>query len=233
MRRSGVVRLAVHCLELLQKRLKICYLAAGALLLPAVLVAQQTTDTYRPHFDLTALFGYRTTVSFPIDPAVQGSNAKVVFDSGPSYGFSAGMRFHDDDVIEFRWARQDSHAHLEDVTLISSRQRITLDQYHGDFTHEYILGEWPKWARPFVIGSVGATHVTGTANTNFTRFSFGLGGGVKVFAGQHLGFRMQGEWLPIVLNPHATVFCGGGCIVHVGGTLGSQGEALIGPFLRF
>jgi hypothetical protein len=211
---------------------RLLYFGVTLLLIPAA-AAQQPADTNRPSFDLTALFGYRTTVSFPLDPTVQGSNARIVFDSDPSYGFAAGMRFHDDDVIEFRWARQDSHAHLENVTLISSRQRITLDQFHGDFTHEYILDQWPKWARPFVMGSVGATHVSGNANTSFTRFSFGLGGGVKFFAGRHLGFRMQAEWLPILLNPHAAVFCGGGCIVHVGGTIGSQGEAVLGPFLRF
>lgn len=219
--------------EIIRARMQIASLATALLLLPAALTAQQTTETNRIQFELTPLLGYRTTVSFPIQPAVQGSNSKVVFDSDPSYGFAAGMRFHEDDVIEFRWARQDSSAHLEDVTSISSRQRITIDQYHGDFTHEYILDQWPKWARPYVIGSVGATHVAGSADTNFTRFSFGLGGGVKFLAGQHLGFRFQGEWLPIVLNPHAAVFCGGGCIVHVGGTLGSQGEAVIGPFLRF
>jgi len=209
------------------------YITASMLLISARVAAQQPMETNRPHFDFTPLFGYRTTASLPLDPAVQGNNAKVVFDSDPSYGFAAGMRFHDEDVIEFRWARQDSHIHLESSNLIRSQQRITLDQFHGDFTHEYILDEWPKWARPFIIGSVGATHVSGRFNTNFTRFSFGLGGGVKFFSGEHFGFRMQAEWLPIVVNPQVAFFCGGGCVVHVQGTIGSQGEAVAGPLFRF
>ena len=203
------------------------------LLLPAAVAAQQGADQHRIHLDFTPLVGYRTTVSFPLEPAVQGSNSKIVFDSGPSYGFAAGLRLHDEDVIEFRWTRQDSHSHLEDVSTISSRQHVTLDQFHGDFSHEYFLDQWPQWARPFIMGSVGATHVGGNANTSFTRFSFGLGGGIKFFVGQHLGFRMQGEWLPIVVSPRATVFCGGGCVVHIAGSLGSQGEVAIGPLLRF
>ena len=208
-------------------------LGLSLLFVPAALAAQETNNPHRVHFDITPLIGYRTTVSFPVESTAQGNNSKVVFNSDPSYGFAAGMRFHDDDVIEFRWARQDSRAHLENVTFNSLGQRITLDQYHGDFTHEYILDQWPVWARPFVMGSVGGTHVTGRGNTSFTRFSFGLGGGVKLFVGPHLGFRMQAEWLPIVLNPRVAVFCGGGCIVHVAGSLGSQGEAVIGPFIRF
>jgi hypothetical protein len=203
------------------------------LLIPVGIAAQTSTDTNRPHFDLTPLSGYRTSVSLPLDPAVQGSNAKMIFDSDPSYGFAAGMRFHDEDVIEFRWARQDSNTHLEGSNLIALQQKVTLDQYHGDFTHEYILYDWPDWARPFVIGSVGATHISGRLNTHFTRFSFGLGGGIKFFVGKHFGFRMQAEWLPIVVNPHAAFYCGGGCVIHIGGTIGSQGEVIAGPLLRF
>jgi hypothetical protein len=202
-------------------------------LIPTAMAAQEAADSERPHFDFTPLFGYRTTVSFPIDHAVRGTDRRIVFDSRPSYGFSAGMRFHDEDVIEFRWSRQDSRTHLENANFVSSRQKVTLDQFHGDFTHEYILDEWPRWARPFIMGSVGATHVAGNARTSFTRFSFGLGGGVKFFAGQHWGFRMQAQWLPILVNPYATVFCGVGCVIHIGGTLGSQGEVTAGPLLRF
>ncbi len=211
----------------------IAALGVSLLLIPAALAAQESTETSFRRIDVTPLFGYRTPVSFSIEPAVQGTHPRVVFDGGPSYGLAFGVRFHDGDAIELRWARQESHSHLEDVSVFSSAQRATLDQYHGDFTHEYVVDGWPNWAKPFVIGSVGATRVSSSANTNFTRFSFGIGGGVKLFAGKHLGFRAQAEWLPIVLDPHATVFCGGGCIVHIGGTLGSQGEVTVGPLLRF
>jgi hypothetical protein len=34
-------------------------------------------------------------------------------------------------------------------------------------------------------------------------------------------------------TPKVAFICGGGCIVHVGGTLASQGEVLAGPILRF
>jgi hypothetical protein len=116
----------------------------------------------------------------------------------------------------------------------SSDEKVVLDQFHGDFTHEYIPEEGLRWARPFVIGSAGATRVAGGANNSFIRFSFGLGGGIKVYFTRHLGFRMQGEWLPLVVEPEVTSFvCGGGCIVHLSARLVSQGEIVIGPVLRF
>jgi hypothetical protein len=184
-------------------------------------------------FDFTALVGYRTGISSLIQPQVEGSNARVVFDASPSYGLAFGVRLDEENLVEFRWARQDTYFHLEDTSQTSVRQRAILDQFHGDFTHEYIFDDYP-WARPFMIGSVGATHVSGASNSSFTRFSFGLGAGVKVFANRHLGFRVQAEWLPVWVDPEVKAFvCGGGCVVRLGGQLSSQGEITIGPLLRF
>ena len=118
--------------------------------------------------------------------------------------------------------------------LTGSRERVILNQFQGDFTHEYILEDWPAWARPFVIGSVGATHLSAGPNSSFTRFSFGLGGGIKVYFNRHMGLRMQAEWLPLVINPEVgALVCGGGCVVHLNATLVSQGEISVGPIFRF
>jgi hypothetical protein len=181
--------------------------------------------------DITPLAGYRTSMTFPIGPYEQQTN--LIFDARPSYGVAIGGRLNEEDLIEFRWARQDSRVHLEGGSP-SSSEKVVLDQFHGDFTHEYILDDWPIWARPFVMGSVGATHVSDGGSGSFTRFSFGLGGGIKVYCNRHLGFRMQVEWLPIVVNPEVNSFvCGGGCIVHLSGTVVSQGEIVAGPLFRF
>ena len=89
-------------------------------------------------FDFTPLVGYRTAVSSQIQPRVEGSNARIVFDANPSYGLAFGMRLEEEDVVEVRWARQDTHFHLEDALRTSTSERAILDQFHGDFSHEYI-----------------------------------------------------------------------------------------------
>jgi len=200
-------------------------------------VASQTTnnDQLPPkplRFDVTPLIGYRTSMSFPTGPPEEPTPS-LVLDATPSYGIAAGVRRNEEDVIEFRWTRQDSRVHLEG-TQGTSRERAVLDQFHGDFTHEYFLDDWPVWARPYVIGSVGATHVGVKTGGSFTRFSFGLGAGVKFYFSRHFGFRIQGEWLPVLVNPEVNSFvCGGGCRVHLSGTLVSQGEVVVGPLFRF
>ena len=202
--------------------------------LPSALNAQQQLEPKPLRFDFSPFIGYRTSMSFPVEPHVTGMNPRVVLDASPSYGASFGVRLKDEaDLVEVRWARQDSYVHTEDITPQTPRQRMILDQFHGDFSHEFPIEDWAAWARPFVLASVGATHVSSDTNLNFTRFSFGIGGGVRFYASHHLGFKIQAEWLPVLANPHVAFICGAGCIVHVGGTLGSQGEVFAGPILRF
>ena len=83
---------------------------------------------------------------------------------------------------------------------------------------------WPALAPP----TFPAVH-----NISFTRFSFGIGAGIRFYASRHLGFKIQAEWLPVLVDPHVAFICGSGCIVHAGGTASSQGEVLVGPILRF
>lgn len=204
------------------------------LVLSPRLSAQNQPEPGRLRFDLTTFMGYRTSMSFPVEPKVTGTNPRVVVDASPSYGASIGIRLREEeDLIEVRWARQDSYLHAEEITPQPPRQRMILDQFHGDFSHEPLVEDWPSWAKPFVLASVGVTHVSRITNFSLTRFSFGLGGGIRLYASRHLGFKIQAEWLPVFVDPQAAFICGGGCIVHVGGTAASQGEVLAGPILRF
>ena len=202
------------------------------ILCPCSAISQTSTDQEKLlRFDVTPLVGYRTIMSFPTVVNSQGPSPHLILDARPSYGIAAGVRLDEEDVIEFRWARQNTRVHLEGAP--SSSNDVVFDQFHGDFTHEYILDKWPRSVRPFVIGSVGATHVGG-ASGSFTRFSFGLGTGIKYLPSRHFGLRVQGEWLPVVINPEVNAFiCGGGCVVHLSGTIVSQGEFAAGPIFRF
>src|SRR5260370_39964893 len=159
-------------------------------LLP-VLRAQQQAEPKPLRFDVTAYMGYRTSMSFPVEPHVTGTNPRVVLDASPSYGVSFGVRPREEDLIEVRWARQDSYVHAEDITPQPARQRMILDQFHGDFSHEPLVEDWPSWAKPFVLASVGGTHVSSSTNLNFPRFSFGIGGGIILYASLHFVLQIQ------------------------------------------
>lgn len=207
-----------------------------SLVVSSPLLRAQETEPKPLRFDFTPFIGYRTGMSFPVEPHVTGTNPRVVLDASPSYGFSFGARLtgREEDLIEVRWTRQDSYIHPEELTPLPLRQRIILDQFHGDFSHEPWIEEWPIWIRPYVLASVGATHVSSSSNISFIRFSFGLGAGIRFYRPtRHMGFKIQGEWLPVFADPRIAFVCGGGCLVHVGGTVASQGEVFVGTFVRF
>jgi hypothetical protein len=229
---SGQLRISKFD-ELIKSAIDVVVIGVLFLILPSTLSAQQQGESKPLRFDFAPIIGYRTSMNFPIEPHVTGTNPHITLDASPSYGASFGIRPQEDDLVEIRWTRQDSYVHSEDVSLQPPRQRVVLDQFHGDFSHEYIVENWASWARPFVMGSVGATHMSNSTNVSATRFSFGLGGGVRFYIGRHLGFKVQAEWLPIFLDPHVAFICGPGCIVGVGGTISNQGEVLVGPILRF
>jgi hypothetical protein len=201
--------------------------------LSPALSAQQQTEPKPLRFDFTPFIGYRTSMSFPIEPHVSGTSPSVVIDASPSYGVSLGVRLQEDGLVEVRWARQDSYIRSQDTSPPIPRQRMILDQFHGDFSREYIVEEWRPWARPFVLLSVGATHISASTDNNFTRFSFGIGGGVRFYPSRHVGLKIQAEWLPVLVDPQVGFICGAGCIVHIGSSAGFQGEVFAGPILRF
>jgi hypothetical protein len=194
---------------------------------------------YRPEtkvfpFEFTPQVGYRTSMTFATEPAIDGTSSKVVLAPSPSKALAFGFRLNDEDLVEIRWIRQNSQIRVTTPAVPLFKQNVTLDQFHLDCSHEYIVREWPEWARPYIIGSVGFTHISGTAGfVSFTRFSFGIGAGVKAFPFRHLGFKAQAQWVPLWVSPEVDAFCGFGCIVHIGGELSSQGEITVGPVIRF
>lgn len=201
-----------------------------------VLSAQDSSEPKPLRFDFTPFAGYRSSMSFPVEPHVTGMNPRVVLDASPSFGFSFGFRLlpnREEDLVEFRWARQDSYLHTEEITPAPPQLRVVLNQFHGDFSHEPFIEEWPSWAKPYVLGSVGATYLSSGSAISFTRFSLGLGGGIRFYPSRHLGFKIQAEWLPVIASPNVAFVCGAGCLIHVGGTATSQGEAFAGTFIRF
>jgi hypothetical protein len=195
-----------------------------------LLTAQESHRIDPGRFFITPIIGFRSSMSFTVQPAVQGTNSRYVIDSGPSYGFSLGLRVREDNIAEFRWSRQDSYAQIQDAGVAPFRTRLTLNEFHCDFSQEYGLGHRAPWARPFIMGSVGATVVSNGANAGSTHFFVGVGGGIKFFMTQHLAFRMQAEWLPIFVDPQGTASCSPDCF---GGIFGSQAEIAVGPVFRF
>jgi len=218
----------------LTRRLILCGTALAMLIFPSLLGAQTVDSAKLLRFDVSALVGYRTSISFSSQPSSGEVSSNLLLDPSLSYGIAFGARIDEDNLVEFRWARQKTHLHTGSTVSIPFSEAAMLDQFHLDFTHEYAIEGWPVGARPFVMGSVGASRISNASNGSFVRFSMGLGGGIKFFLNRHFGVRVQAQWLPLFVDPEVVSFvCGGGCVVHLNAGLSSQGEVAIGPIFRF
>jgi hypothetical protein len=159
-----------------------------------------------------------------------------------TYGVAGGYRVDGQngdghDEVEFRWMRQNSHLSLPQNPIVPSspssfRPSVNIDSFFGDFTHEFDLQEGPKIA-PFVTGSLGAAVLSAPASSA-TRFTFGVGAGVKIFPAARWGFRLWAEYQPIVMHTELQrVVCAAGCVVILNGGIINQFQVSIGPAFRF
>ena len=188
-------------------------------------------------FDVTPFVGLRFGGTFDVR-AEQPPQTQATWKDASSYGLSAGVRFDDFSLIEFRWTRSTSTLRFDAPLglLGNSLGDVTLNQFHADFTREFEVPE-VKGLRSFLTGSLGATHIA-AAHDSFTRFSFGFGAGLKQFVGSRFAIRAEAKWLPILIDPEVGAWaCGavgvGGCLVVLNGPLTQQFELSVGPVLRF
>jgi len=188
-------------------------------------------------FEVTPFIGAPLGGTFDIQPDGP-EQVEATLKDAASFGFSAGVRFDDLSLVEFRWTQATSTLRFGApfAFLGVSIGDVTLNRFHADFTREFVIPE-VKGLRSFLTGSLGLTHL-GAAQDGFTRFSFGFGVGLKQFLSSRLAIRAEAQWLPILVDPSVSGFaCGtiqfGGCLVVLSGELVQQLQLSIGPVVRF
>lgn len=124
----------------------------------------------------------------------------------PFWGFQFGGDFNDLDVED-----GDTYGLLVDfalslnsqVELMYNRQDTALQQdrlfgpdlFDLEYYHLGFLYQWtPGQMRPFLVASLGATRLDSEGLEGETRFSWSLGGGVKMLVNNHFGFRFEGRF---------------------------------------
>ena len=190
------------------------------------------------YFEVTPFFGGRFGGGIPITPFTTDDGFLVAgaeLKTGAAYGlmFDAGVT--ENFQLEFLWSREDSTiqgtnaASSEKVDLVNAK----LDHYH--FNLLYQTGEDVDGVRPFILAGAGASRILPSGGLpSQTHFSFGFGGGVKLFLTEMLGLRIQGRWAPTYIGKDDVVFCTiNGCFeASVRRTL-NQAELTGGLIVRF
>lgn len=83
-----------------------------------------------------------------------------------------------------------------------------------------------------VDGLLGATQFV-AAYDSTTKFSTGVGLGLRFMANPNVGVRADIRGLVTFLNGDSTIYCNGGCTGHFNSTAMVQGEASLGLVVRF
>ena len=157
--------------------------------LAAVVMAQAAGAASRA-VEITPFYGYRFGGEF--EDAETGESYD--FDESPAWGGMLDLRLSDLTQIELYYSHQETELQSGDGLFDADRLfDLDVDYYHLGGTYILTTGTW----QPFVVGTVGATHLSPDASgtDSLTRFSLVLGGGLRFFPTEHVGLYLAGRGL--------------------------------------
>lgn len=151
----------------------------------------------------------------------------------PVYGLSVNWHHGPNTQYEIYYSRQSTE--LDADGAVTGDPEFDLDVHYLHIGGTYVFDE-P--ARPFLVATIGATHMdpSGGGDVDLdseTRFSLGLGAGVKFFVTRNVGFRLEGRGLFTALSSDSRVFCSGGCVIKVSSSGFVQWQANAGLVIAF
>ena len=124
-------------------------------------------------------------------------------DSGPCAGGMVDIMLSDITQFEFYFSRQETELESEGLFPSEAFFDLDVDYYHIGGT---LLISQDQW-QPFVVGTLGATHLSPEPSSigSLTRFSLGLGGGVRYFPTKHLGLYLAGRGLFTFIDSESSI----------------------------
>lgn len=152
----------------------------------------------------------------------------------PVFGLSVNWPHGPNTQYELYYSRQSTE--LDADGAVTGNPEFDLDVHYLQVGGTYVFDE-P--ARPFIVATIGATHLDPSGGTggveldSETRFSFGFGGGVKLFLTDHVGLRLEGRGLFTALSSSSRVLCSGGCTITVSSSGFVQWQANAGLVVAF
>jgi opacity protein-like surface antigen len=157
--------------------------------------------------EITPFLGYTFSEGIDLDDSETDTGdilEKITPVSGFSYGIDVGFIVQERFTFGFAFTQQESE--LELAVKGAGKTSLTdmaVRNYHGIVAYTHY--DQDTMVRPFVFFGLGATQyapsaIKGRDVSSETKFSFTLGGGVKIFTHDHIGFRFQGKWIPTYIN---------------------------------
>jgi hypothetical protein len=181
------------------RKILVCAVAVFCLASPAM--AQEKVE-------ISGFLGWVVSDGVPITatPINGVTYTRVDPKDSASFGFTFGVNVTPQTQVEFLFSRQLSKMEVRGNGNTLSGD-MTVDNYHGNFVYNF--GESDAKGRPFVFAGLGMTsygEVMGAKNTipGQSKFSWDIGGGIKFFPSQRIGFKGMVRWTPTYIKTTGT-----------------------------
>jgi hypothetical protein len=182
-------------------------------------------------YELTPFVGYRAGGEF--EDFLLGTDLEI--NQSSSYGLILDIPLGGGSQLEILWSRQSTELDAGGPLVSQPLFDIDIDYLHVGGVYNW--GYEEDKIRPFLLGTLGVTILSPEPSSldSETNFSAGFGGGVKVFASDHIGFRFEGRgYLTFLDSTGSGVFCGpSGCLVAVSSDVLGQFEGRAGLIITF
>jgi hypothetical protein len=153
-------------------------------------------------FEVTALVGYTTPASLEHDArTVEDLKLEGSF----TWGASAAVFVLPRLGLEASWARLGSGVVLSTPEASQEMFDLSIDYVQGSLVYQ--RGDDASRFRPFLTAGAGVAVFSATDFERDAKLSFNFGGGLKWQASNRLGARLQGRYLPTLLNEEGAEFC--------------------------
>jgi hypothetical protein len=154
-------------------------------------------------------------------------------DGAGSFGIVVNVPYASDLQFEGYFTHQEAHFTIPGPPgALPARLRVTVDHVQAGGLRELNPGR----ARPFLTGTLGLTRYA-TSGDSEIRFSFSGGGGVKLYATEHAGVRLDGRVTATVVDADGVVReCAAGyglCVSSLHVWLVWQAEFTAGLVVKF
>lgn len=201
-------------------------LISGVLFISCVLGSASTLQAQG--IEVTPFGGYR----FGNDFFELIAGRPVDTDGSPAVGAIVDVPLGNGLQFEGLFTHQNAHVTLESGPLGPARRStVSVDHWQGGALQEYSGGR----VRPFANGLLGLTRYAGEGDSEI-RFTVGAGGGVKLFATETIGLRLNGQVSATFVYFDATALaCGAGagvCFVGLNTDIVWQAEFSAGIIVK-
>jgi Outer membrane protein beta-barrel domain len=184
-----------------------CFSVASFFFLAAI------STNAQQRFELTPFAGYETSGSYPVSAfSSTGGGAipinRLRVNDALAYGTFVDIGLTENSQFDFMWNRNNTSYDAHDILTNSYFHAYDSDIDQFQFGALYMFRSSDVKLRPYIVGGVGFTHDSNSNSTpNRTEFSWSIGGGVKYFAGRHIGFRADARYLPTYGSSSNATYC--------------------------